>query len=134
MFTQYRIAFCVATKSYSVKQCCHVYQIILETPNFQPYLPVSRLKCEISRIITEVCHFFISVDSTFQRYKKFQLFCVVCAVKIELFLINPRVCHSNLVGNKPIRSNVTISTTSFSRVLCHRKFVVIGVNEYFLHK
>ena len=38
------------------------------------------------------------------------------------------------MGRKPISSNVIIPTTSFSRVLCHRKFVMIGVNEYFLRK
>ena len=36
-----------------------------------------------------------------------------------------------LVGRKPISLNVIIPTTSFSRVLCHRKFVMIGVNECF---
>ena len=36
-----------------------------------------------------------------------------------------------LVGSKPIKSNVTKPTTSFSRVLCHHEFVMIG---YFFHK
>ena len=39
-----------------------------------------------------------------------------------------------LVESKPIRSNVAMLTMSFSRVLCHHKFVTIWVNEYFLHK
>ena len=39
-----------------------------------------------------------------------------------------------LVESKPIRSNVAMLTMSFSQVLCHRKFVTIWVNDYFLHK
>ena len=38
-----------------------------------------------------------------------------------------------LVGSKPIRSNVTMPTTSFLHVLCHSKFVMIRVKEHFLH-
>ena len=37
------------------------------------------------------------------------------------------------MGSKPITSNVTVPTTSFLRVLCHCKFVTIGVNKYYLH-
>ena len=37
-------------------QYCQLSQIIRETPDFRPYLPVSRLESEISWI-TEVCHF-----------------------------------------------------------------------------
>ena len=32
-------------------------RIILETPDFKPFLLVSRLESEISRIIAKVCHF-----------------------------------------------------------------------------
>ena len=39
------------------KQGCQLSQIIRETPDFGPYLPDSRLESEISRIITEDCHF-----------------------------------------------------------------------------
>ena len=46
------------------KQCCQLSQIIRETPDFGPYLQVSRLEYKISRIIAEVKHFFI-FDSTF---------------------------------------------------------------------
>ena len=38
-------------------QGCQLSRIIRETPHFKPFLPVSRLESEISRIITEVCHF-----------------------------------------------------------------------------
>ena len=37
-------------------------------------------------------------------------------------------------GIKPISSNITMPTISFSRILCHCKFEAIGVNEYFLHR
>ena len=45
------------------KQCCQLSQIIWETPDFGPYLPVSRLEHEIAQIFTEVCHSV--VDSNF---------------------------------------------------------------------
>ena len=32
-------------------------RIIEETPDLEPFLPVSRLESEISQIIPEVCHF-----------------------------------------------------------------------------
>ena len=38
-------------------QGCQLSRIIQETPDFEPFLPVSRLESEISRIIAEVCHF-----------------------------------------------------------------------------
>ena len=38
-------------------QGCQLSQIIPETPDFELFLPVSRLESEISRIIAEVCHF-----------------------------------------------------------------------------
>ena len=40
-----------------LQQGCQLSQIIRETPDFKPFLPVSRLESEISRIIAEVCHF-----------------------------------------------------------------------------
>ena len=54
-------------------QCCQFSRIIQETPEFGPYLLVSRLEYEISRIFTEICHSV--VDSTFQTetYKYFAL-------------------------------------------------------------
>ena len=46
-------------------------------------------------------------------------------------------CHFKiimwLVGSKPIRSNVTMQTTSFSYILSHSLFVMIRVKEHFLH-
>ena len=38
-------------------QCCQLSQMIWETPDFEPFLPVSKLESEISRIIAEVCNF-----------------------------------------------------------------------------
>ena len=38
-------------------QGCQLSRIIWETPDFKPFLPVSRLDSEISRIMAEVCHF-----------------------------------------------------------------------------
>ena len=38
-------------------QGCQLSQIIWETPDFKPFLPVSRFESDISRIIAEVCHF-----------------------------------------------------------------------------
>ena len=38
-------------------QGCQLSQIIRATPDFEPYLPVSRLMSGISRIIAEVCYF-----------------------------------------------------------------------------
>ena len=40
-------------------------RIIQETSDFGPYLPVSRLEYEISRIFSEVCS--LVVDSTFRQ-------------------------------------------------------------------
>ena len=40
------------------KQCCQLFRIIRETPDFGPYnLPVSRVEYEISRLIAEVYRF-----------------------------------------------------------------------------
>ena len=38
-------------------QDCQLSRIIRKTPDFELFLPVSRLESEISRIIAEVCHF-----------------------------------------------------------------------------
>ena len=38
-------------------QCCQLSRIIQETPDFEPFLAVSRLESEISRIVAEVCYF-----------------------------------------------------------------------------
>ena len=38
-------------------QCCQPSQIIWETPDFEPFHPVSKLESEISRIIAKVCNF-----------------------------------------------------------------------------
>ena len=55
---------CHRGKDHTCTQCCQLSRIIQETPDFGPYLPVSRLEYEISQIFTEVCHSV--VDSTFQ--------------------------------------------------------------------
>ena len=54
-------------------QCCQLSRIIRETPDFGPYLPVSRLESDISRIIAKVA---ISCRLDFPTIK-FQMFCVV---------------------------------------------------------
>ena len=41
----------------TVLQGCQLSQIIRETPDFEPFFPVSRLESEISRIIAKVFHF-----------------------------------------------------------------------------
>ena len=41
----------------TVLQGCQLSQIIRETPDFEPFFPVSRLGSEISRIIAKVFHF-----------------------------------------------------------------------------
>ena len=41
----------------NILQCCQLYWIIPDTPDFEPFLPVSRLESEISRIVAEVCYF-----------------------------------------------------------------------------
>ena len=38
-------------------QGCQLSRITRETPDFEPFLPVSRIESEISRIIAEVCNF-----------------------------------------------------------------------------
>ena len=42
---------------HTILQYCQLSRIIRETPDFEPFLPVSRLESEISRIIAEVCYF-----------------------------------------------------------------------------
>ena len=42
---------------FAITLCSQLSRIILEAPDFGPYLPVSRLESEISRIIAEGCHF-----------------------------------------------------------------------------
>ena len=56
-------------------QFCQLSRIIRETPDFEPYLPVSRLEAEISRIITKVCHLISCGPDSLTM--KFQIFCVV---------------------------------------------------------
>ena len=43
-------------------QCCQLSRMIWETPDLGPYLPVSRLESDITRIITKIV---ISLDLTF---------------------------------------------------------------------
>ena len=40
-----------------MSQGCQLSKIIRETPDFEPFLSVSRLESQISRIIVEVFHF-----------------------------------------------------------------------------
>ena len=49
----------------SYLQCCQLPRIIRETAGFGPYLPISKLEDEISRIIAESLLFL--VDSTFRQ-------------------------------------------------------------------
>ena len=66
-------------------QCCQLSQIIQETPDFVPYLPVSRLESDISWIIAEVA---ISCRLNFSTIK-FQIFRVVwVTINMERFSIN----------------------------------------------
>ena len=64
------------------------------------------------------------------------VFCVVWAIFMLASNVSSQIptCHCKimwLVGSKPIRSNVTMPTTSFLCVLCHSKLVMIRVKEYF---
>ena len=45
------------TTLYMHCQGCQLSRIIQETPGFEPFLPVSGLESEMSRIVAEVCHF-----------------------------------------------------------------------------
>ena len=56
-----------------VEQCCLLSQIIGETPDFGPYLLVSRLESDISQIIAKAVT-FCRLDFPII---KFQIFCVV---------------------------------------------------------
>ena len=72
-------------KSLWIFQCCQISRIIQETPDFGPYLPVSRLESDISRIIAKVA---ISCRLDFPTIK-FQIFCIVSAtVNMGRFVIN----------------------------------------------
>ena len=65
--------------------CCQLSQITRKTPDFGPYLPVSRLESDISWIIAKVA---ASGRLDFPTVT-FQMFCVVWAtVNMERFLIN----------------------------------------------
>ena len=65
-------------------QCCQLSRMIRETPDFGPYLLVSGLESDSSRIIAKVA---ISCRLDFQTIK-FQIFCVVWAtVNMEHFLL-----------------------------------------------
>ena len=57
----------------STHQCRQLSRIIRETPDFGPYLPVSRLESNISRIIVKIA---ISCTLDFLTIK-FQILCVV---------------------------------------------------------
>ena len=80
----------------TITQGFQLSQIIRETPEFEAFLPVSRLESEISRMIAEVCHFF--VDSTFWQlnFKYFALFELLLTSNVSSQ--NP-VCHCNVSNN-----------------------------------
>ena len=80
----------------TIAQGFQLSQIIRETPEFEAFLPVSRLESEISRMIAEVCHFF--VDSTFWQlnFKYFALFELLLTSNVSSQ--NP-VCHCNVSNN-----------------------------------
>ena len=52
--------------------------------------------------------------------------------------LTPECCHNisnNVIGgSKPMKSNVTMPTTSFLNVLCHRKFLMNESTSIFWHK
>ena len=56
-FTYFALIFINCIPAPMERQCCHLSQIIRESPDFGPYFPVSRLESEISWKISEVCHF-----------------------------------------------------------------------------
>ena len=80
----------------AVSQCCQLSCIIQETPDFGPYLPVSRSESVISWIIAKVA---ISCRLDFPTIRC-QIFCIVWAtVNMECFLINSGM-HCNLSNNE----------------------------------
>ena len=99
----------------SITQGFQFSQIIRETPDFEPFLPVSRLESEISRMIAEVCHFF--VDSTFWQlnFKHFALFELLLTSNVSS---QTPVCHCNVSCNvrKPRgSSDFRLQTSAFRR-------------------
>ena len=92
-------------------QCCQLHWIIRETPDFGPYLLVSRLEYEISQIIPDVCHFFsrlsdnkISNSQALCSHTEFQIFCFVWAIlmlTLNVSLYTPTChCNNNVIGKK----------------------------------
>ena len=80
-----------------VCQCFQLSWIILETPDFGPYLPVSRLESGISRIITKVaisCRIDFPTIKIFFKY--FVLFELLLTWNISLKIL---VCPPNLKNN-----------------------------------
>ena len=101
------------------EQCCQLPLLVQETPDFGLYLldirqslPFLRKNQLSNNEISNILHCLSN-----------------CPVNIEHFLIHsdmPLSCHinSNVIGGKKIiRSNVTMPTTSFLRVLCHHKYL-----------
>ena len=105
--------------------CFQLSWVMRETSDFEPYLPVSRLEPEISQIITKVCLFL--VDATLWHEISNILCCLSYFINIEHFRLNSGIPlkykqqHdwqvNNMVASKPIRSNVTIPTTSFGEMM-----------------
>ena len=78
---------CVCISLYAIYlQGCQLSRIIRETPDFEPFLPVSRLEAEISRKIAEVCSFLYNrlSDNEISKLRCFSHF----IVNIERFLTN----------------------------------------------
>ena len=72
-------------KTVKSMQFCQLSRIIRETPDFEPYLPVSRLESEISRIITKVCHLIsCGPDNEISNILR----CLSYFINIERFLTN----------------------------------------------
>ena len=69
------------------KQCCQLSRIIQETPDFGPYLPVSRLEYEILLKIAEFCHFLESRLSNNKISNILRCLSYFCTVNIESFLV-----------------------------------------------
>ena len=84
-------------------QCCQLSQIIWETPEFEPFLHVSKLESEISRLIAEVCNFW-----SIRLYDNKISNIFRCLTIYKLFTLNVSsetpVCHctmsNNVIGGK----------------------------------
>ena len=68
-------------------QGCQLYRLIRETPDFAPFIPVSRVESEFSQIIAEVSHFFY-IHLSDHEISNILHWLSYHTVKIERFLTN----------------------------------------------